>query len=811
VGGTLKTAKGGVIDTEAGTSTLDGSGVGNPVNNTGNLVVSDDTNLVLKGTINNTTTGTITLESTGDATNLEASGSVTLQGGGKVILTDNQNNAIVSNGAAATLTNADNTVSGAGTIGDGNFTLVNQVKGTINGNSATNPLLIDSAIVTNAGLIEATSSGGLEFNTNLITNTNMIEALGTGTTAVNLYATGNINNTSGTFLASGTNATIQLNFASVTGGTFKTAGTNAAINLENNVTLNGVTNTGVLNATAGTTHLTLAGTTFNNTSTGVVNLFGNAHLIIGNDLTLQGGGKVNLDATTAAIVSDGTDDATLTNGSASTGSTISGFGTIGDGHLFLTNSAKGIVNGNDTTNQLVIDSAIVTNAGTIEATNSGGLAFGVDTNLITNTNMIEAMATGTTVVTLRAGNTINNTGGTLFASGTNATILLNFASVTGGTFKTSGANAAITLENNDTLTGVTNTGVMNTLATGTHVTLAGGTFTNTATGVVSLLQNSSNIIIGSDLTLSGGGKINLDATAAAIVSDGTHDATLTNVDNAIAGIGSIGDSHLSMINSLKGTINANDPTGGVLDFNTHSFTNSGLVEATGHGVLDISSNITDTVTGLVKAAAAGAHIDLDNATITGGTVSTVAGSSLDSTSGSSTVSTTNVVTNAGQLGAEGGDLTVTGAVNNTGVFDANNAHQLIIDGAVTGTGTGTIENNGILEFAAASSAKITFEDATGTLMLDNTTASAAKFTGTITEATTSGPHIIDLAAIGYTTGDSQLHFAATSTGGVMTITDGTDNTVELSLTFVNPMGQHLTSANFNTQDDGHGHLDLLFH
>ncbi len=142
--------------------------------------------------------------------------------------------------------------------------------------------------------------------------------------------------------------------------------------------------------------------------------------------------------------------------------------------------------------------------------------------------MIEAVNGGTVVV----GDTISNAGGTLFASGTNSTVILDLAHMTGGTFKTAGTGAAIEFENANTITGVTNTGVLSSAASNSSLTLGGSSFTNTTTGVVNLLNTGSKLIIGNDLSLQGGGKINLNFSTS-IAGDGTHNATLTNVDNTI--------------------------------------------------------------------------------------------------------------------------------------------------------------------------------------------------------------------------------------------------------------------------------------
>ena len=140
------------------------------VENPGDMTVSDGAMLPLGGTIDNT--GTIALTSTGDETDLQIIGDgVTLQGGGQVILSDSHENVIFGATSATTLTNIDNTISGAGQIGigDGNLTLVNEAAGTIDANFADGVLTLNTGnTILNAGLLEATNGGTLQIIDNVV-------------------------------------------------------------------------------------------------------------------------------------------------------------------------------------------------------------------------------------------------------------------------------------------------------------------------------------------------------------------------------------------------------------------------------------------------------------------------------------------------------------------------------------------------------------------------------------------------------------------------------------------------------------------
>ena len=127
--------------------------------NAGHMVISDGAILPLSGIIDNT--GTIELNSTGSGTELELiEHGITLQGHGQVILSDSSENVLTGTVSDVKLTNVDNTISGAGHLGNGQMTLVNE--GAIIA-TGTNALDIDTGtnVVVNTGTLEATGSGGL--------------------------------------------------------------------------------------------------------------------------------------------------------------------------------------------------------------------------------------------------------------------------------------------------------------------------------------------------------------------------------------------------------------------------------------------------------------------------------------------------------------------------------------------------------------------------------------------------------------------------------------------------------------------------
>jgi hypothetical protein len=106
---------------------------------------------------------------------LVLNGDTVLQGGGTV--TPGGTGAFLD--GTHVLTNVNNTIQGAGQIGDSTFgfpTLVNGAAGTINANISGQTLGVKGIAVTNAGLMEATGGGTLDLQPGFgaITNVNNI-------------------------------------------------------------------------------------------------------------------------------------------------------------------------------------------------------------------------------------------------------------------------------------------------------------------------------------------------------------------------------------------------------------------------------------------------------------------------------------------------------------------------------------------------------------------------------------------------------------------------------------------------------------
>src|SRR5262249_33293218 len=149
-GGTLKTSgAGAAID-------IQGSVLSNLTIASGSLVGTIGS-IFPRGTIANS--GTISVS---DGDSIRVNGDVTLTGGGKVLM--GSSGEIVALTSGSTLINIGNTIAG-GFIGQGNSDLNLVNSGTIVGNVASHsmPIATGSAVVSNAGTLEATTQGDAGF------------------------------------------------------------------------------------------------------------------------------------------------------------------------------------------------------------------------------------------------------------------------------------------------------------------------------------------------------------------------------------------------------------------------------------------------------------------------------------------------------------------------------------------------------------------------------------------------------------------------------------------------------------------------
>ncbi len=399
----------------ASNATLDLTGVGTFLvhagtgagANAGKILVGDGYTLqVYGGTIDNT--GAIFLNAGANNSFINLKGGVTLQGGGVVTLGDNAFNGIVDTltSTTATLTNVDNTISGAGVIGSGGIlgggtlTLVNQAGGVIDATGVNNPLILTTpgATLTNNGLIEATGAAGL----NIAATT--VDGSGGGSIVAN-------------------HSIVRLEAAVIVGGTLKTFG--GEIQASGGTAVDGsvstVHNKGAFNVLDGNS-LVAQGAIDNSGLIDIEGRVSGANMVLSGNLTLTGGGGVLLEDNAANYIQASTLTGTLTN----VDNTITADGQLGAGQLILVNQAGGVIEETGKSGLTIDTGAVtITNAGLIEAHGNGGITI---QSAVNNSGVIELLAadiSGGSMMMIDG--TVRNTGKLVVDGGT----MMVFETVTG--------------------------------------------------------------------------------------------------------------------------------------------------------------------------------------------------------------------------------------------------------------------------------------------------------------------------------------------------------------------------------------------
>ncbi|WP_354063685.1 VCBS domain-containing protein [Bradyrhizobium sp. RT6a] len=588
---------------------------GGILNNNAVFKVSGTGNALHHETITNATTGTIEVLANGALTIDQSStvantGNITVDANGKLTV-----NGATINGAGTVTGNGEIDLTGAAVLSGG--TLNNNAAFKVSGTGNA----LDGETITNTGTIEVLANGALTIDQgstvdnsggNLIVDGNAALRLDDATISGGAVKGGGTIDVTGASKIDGgailsvaaVTADAELTLDGVTvsgtvitdkssialdntvklkdGATIKGASTASKGAITNNgmleiagaaTLLNDVlTNTGhIVKIDAGQT-LTLSGTevsggTINNHSgtidvTGDSKIGGNATLNQG-AVTVGSGVTLTLDDTTVA-------GATISNGGtvkvdASKNLTLSG-ATIDGGTVTIAGTLE-------STGTSVVDSADVTNSGTISVT-SGALT--IDPGIlhaITNHGLIEAVTGGALKLTTA---TVTNTGATIAVDGTSK-LYLSDVSINGGSLSNLGNLYSVSGLNTITA-GVTNTGAIE-VQTGT-LNLAGG------------LSGVGSVIIDDGATLELAG-----ATAQTIAFAGGVDTLQLDKVAGQSFTGTIaGQSTKAGTFTIKGAADITTASGDALDF-----TASGGTSAT-------PADIVLTPTGALTGAANGVAV-----------------------------------------------------------------------------------------------------------------------------------------------------------------------------------------------------------
>ena len=700
------------------------------ISNAGILSVSDDSSLTLASPDAIDNSGTIALNSTGNATHLYFDQpDAAINGGGQIILSANINNVIAVTQSGDHLTDFDNTISGAGTIGANGMVLINDA--VINADQQSAALTLDPAFLANTGTLEATKDATLVFSNTTVSNSSVTTKVGGSYSfnnsiddpaAVSITAPSGINDAGqivGTYFSGGKSNGflhdgsdyITLDDPAATGGTsanaindsgeivgtYSAGGTQSGFLFSNGtyVTLNdplgadgtlanGIDNAGQIVGEYLDAHGSIHGFLF---SSGTYTTIDDPLGI--NDTDAKGindAGEIvgyYLDGSSLAhgfVYNNGT-YVTLNDPSAANGTFAEGINDAGQVVGYYLNSsdvAHGFVYSNGTYFNFD-DSAGGTGAG------EGTFAFAID-----NAGMVSGyyVGGGFDVAGFLAKPAQSPTSGSIFAD-SGATVDLVGTSIVGGNLTTAAA---------------TNT---------------------SAAGLIDVTGNAISAIY--DATVNNSGALSIEQGSQLDVS-GT---TFTSGSLGVAGIldsigtGSIGSEAITVTGVLEAT-------GDTLTIDSgSSIANYNELLATSDGTI-VLVGVTVTNAGTVQVddpdAGQSAKMVLEGATISGGTVNIYG--SLDST-GTSFI-TNAAITNTGKVDATAGILTISDPVSfsNTGTVEASNGATLLID-PVTVSDTG-----GMISAQGAGSA---------VKLLDATIAGGTLATGSLTSDSSGN---IEIAAAG---------------------------------------------------------------
>ncbi len=739
-GGRIESRDGGVIETVYGCNTF--------------------LNVTLDGAVVKVDCGT-SLALDGGVSGIAAliDGCVTLEGGGVVTMAYGSYQILAGHHGGAFIN--DTTISGLGQIGqgDGALLFINEgvLKAHLIGPDHGNEFIIDTGIgecgaptTINAGLLEACGP----CVTLLIENTTLDNSCGT----IAAYGPGAAIDLVNSTIFGGTLATGDLCdpcFGIIEILSPSCDGTNTVVF---DGTAEKVTVDGFVQVQEGAT-LELVGTIDNKGTIDVDDAWSGADLAIRGTVELRGGGTAILEGPDDQITGIPCTDAVLKNFSTIRGDGRIG---AGDGSLKLINEAKGTIEAIggicdpltiDTGDRTVVNDGLMDaawfgvldieskldNSGDVVAEHHGQVAFdanvhnedggeieaqhgglvtfdgvkvtndggavveargacsvvNIDCSTVNNAGTIEAKHGGSIVIVY---STVHNAGGSIEADGCGSTVDLIDATIRYGMLETSEGGLIQTVCGDNTFDSVTIADRSYVLVNdGTSLTLE-GTIHNHGTIDVDG-DTGARLIIDGTVTLDGHGAVMLDGCGDAIVG-GTCDATLDNVNNTISGFGQIGgcDGSLELINEVKGTIDANDPSG-ILILDPTETTNTGTLKASDGGTLEIESNV-DNTSGMIATAGSHSSVELVDVTVTGGQLRT--GSLTDSSGGVIEIVATDggaslfdgtdqevtvngyVNVDPGAALALAGTINVLGTINVDGVAGAD----LTIDNAVTLDGSG---------------------------------------------------------------------------------------------------------------------------
>ncbi|MBV9761827.1 MAG: hypothetical protein JO340_14795 [Acidobacteriaceae bacterium] len=790
-GGTLTNSSTGTIEALSFTTNTLGGAISNPSG--GLLQIQNGAVLNLQAG-SYSSLGAVQLNSTGNTTEFVLNGSVTLSGGG-VTLSNNAANYIFGSSAVDVLTNQE-TISGAGVIGDRQMTLINS--GTIDATGSAGLTISPNGGTTNAGTIEASAGSPLTIGYTTVNNKG-----GTiSAAATTLEVTSSTINSGAVTLTGASD--LQLNGSTIQGGTLtnSSTGTIEALGFTTNTIGGTISNPsgGVLKLDNGAV-LHLENGAYPTLGAVQINSTGNATELIVNANATLSAGSVTLSNNPNNYIFGSASGDTLTNQE-----TISGAGTIGDRQMTLINS--GTINSNASSGMTISPNGGTTNTGTIEATLGSPLTIGYTT--VNNTGgAISANASSLELTS----STVN--GGAITLTGA-STLQLNGSTIQGGTLTNSSTgNIQVLGFTTNTLGGTVNNpagGLLN-IQNGAVLNLQNGTYPTLGAVQLNSTGNATELVLNGSATLSGG-SVTLSNNPNNYIFGNASGDTLTNAET-ISGAGNIGDGRMTLVNS--GTINANQSNPLLVQIN--GLTNNGTLQVASGSTLHVEGGVFSNFNPITNTLTGGAYntsgtLEIDNLGSAGGEIVTNAanivlnGASATFVDSGSKSVLTNLATNTASGGftlSGGAKFTTAGNFTNSGILTIGTGSTLTLGGAGSYTQTaGTTTDNGTL--ALSSSGKVTLTggslfgqgSVTGALASSATVnpGSSATSTGILTETgaySQNSTGSLNVLLSGTTAGTSydQLNPSTASLNGTLNI--------KLASGYVPAVGNTFKIMNFTSE------------
>lgn len=261
-----------------------------------------------------------------------------------------------------------------------------------------------------------------------------------------------------------------------------------------------------------------------------------------------------------------------------------------------------------------------------------------------------------------------------------------------------GASAAVTLDVNATVSQVdVGTGSSLSIANNRSLTLSGtaGGISNLGTVTLGSAGNQTQIILsaGGTFTFSGAGVLSLSNNVSNRIYGSTNTETLINAaGHTIQGGGVLGLGLLAISNA--GLIVASQAAGLAIDPNASGFTNTGTLRATNGATLTLQNGtFTNSGGAALIEAHDNSHIDVSAATVTGGTLTSV-GAGHFHLFGDATLSSLAISSGSNLEIANNQRANLAGAIQNAGTIkllsEGNSTDLLITGTAVTLTGGGNL-------------------------------------------------------------------------------------------------------------------------